>query len=104
MLGAGAWNWRFTWSCGHAAALSCSVVRIGLPRDHALETEVDHQALDRAARDHDALAFELPPDLPRPVDFEVLGEDPFDLWLHAKSRFARTDSFEGSTLLATWSW
>ncbi|MET3528549.1 hypothetical protein ABID41_003691 [Phenylobacterium koreense] len=31
-FGAGAWNWRFTWSSGQGAALSLIVVRTGLPR------------------------------------------------------------------------
>ncbi len=31
-LGAGALNWRLTWSWGQGAALSLTVVRTGLPR------------------------------------------------------------------------
>ena len=32
LSGAGAWNRQFTWSSGHGAALSLTVVRTALPR------------------------------------------------------------------------
>ncbi len=42
------------------------------PTHHALQAQRVHQPLDRAARDHDVLAAELPPHLACPVDTEVL--------------------------------
>jgi hypothetical protein len=75
-----------------------------LAADDAVKAEVGHQPLDRAARDGEAFAHHLPPDLPRAIDLEVLREDALDLRLELQSRFARADSFAGSTRLATRSW
>jgi hypothetical protein len=41
------------------------------PTHHALQAQRAHLPLDRAARDHDVLAAELPPDLARAVDVEI---------------------------------
>ena len=74
---------------------------------NALEAEVGHQALDRTTRDSDAFAVELPPDLAhrdlvlKPEIERVFAEN-FEVYRARKC--ARTDNFEGSTLLATWSW
>src|SRR4051794_25448223 len=47
--------------------------------DHALQAKVCHQPLDGAAGDHKAFSLQLPPDLPRAIDAEVLCEDPLNL-------------------------
>ena len=49
-----------------------------LATNNTVKAEIGHQPLDRAARDIEALPHHLPPDLPRAVDLEVLGEDAFD--------------------------
>ena len=46
---------------------------------NALQGERARQPLDRATRNRDVLAVELPPDLGRTVDFEVLVVDTLDL-------------------------
>ena len=51
----------------------------GLATDHALQAQARHQPLDRAARDRKAFSPQLPPDLTRAVDAEVLLEDPLNL-------------------------
>ena len=50
-----------------------------LSPDRSRQAEPLHQPLHCAAGDGDALAFELPPHLPRSVDLEVLVPDAFDL-------------------------
>src|SRR2546423_6664274 len=52
-----------------------------LAADDALQAEVTHEPLDRAAGDRKALPTHLPPDLPHAVDLEVLIETPQDLRL-----------------------
>src|SRR6266446_6757171 len=52
-----------------------------LAADDALQAEVTHEPLDRAAGDRKALPTHLPPDLPHAVDLEVLIENPQDLRL-----------------------
>src|SRR5947208_5744697 len=52
-----------------------------LAADDALQTEVTHEPLDRAAGDRKALPTHLPPDLPHAVDLEVLIKNPQDLRL-----------------------
>ena len=52
-----------------------------LAADDALEAEVGHQPLDRAARDAETLAQHLTPDLARAIHLEVLGVDALDLGL-----------------------
>jgi hypothetical protein len=52
-----------------------------LAADDALQAEIGHQALDRAASNRDVLPVQLPPDLPHAVDLEVLDEDALDLRL-----------------------
>ena len=51
----------------------------GLATDHALQAKARHQPLDCAAGEREAFSPELPPDLPRAVDAEVLREDPLNL-------------------------
>ena len=46
--------------------------------DNALKSQHPHQPLDRASGDIEALPPELAPDLPDPVDLEVLLPDPSD--------------------------
>ena len=45
----------------------------------ALQTQAAHEPGDGASGDLEALTLHLPPDLPGPVDAEVLGEDAADL-------------------------
>src|SRR5437773_12514100 len=52
-----------------------------LAADDALQAEVTHEPLDRAAGDRKALPTPLPPDLPHAVDLEVLIKNPQDLRL-----------------------
>src|SRR5205823_12525556 len=52
-----------------------------LAADDALQAEVTHEPLDRAAGERKALPTHLPPDLPHAVDLEVLIENPQDLRL-----------------------
>ena len=51
----------------------------GLAADDTVEAEVGHQPFDRAARDAEAFAQHLTPDLACAIDLEVLGEDALDL-------------------------
>jgi hypothetical protein len=55
--------------------------------DHALEAETGHQALNGTARDRDAFAIKLPPDLARAIDFKVLGKDALNLRLQSQIPF-----------------
>ena len=79
LFGAGAWNCWFTRSLGHGAAGSWTVVFHRLPAHRAAPLHRTHQPLHGAARDRDALALELPPELARAVGAEVLGVHPRDL-------------------------
>src|SRR5215217_6645192 len=76
-----------------------------LAAHRALKAHGFHQPHHRAAGDRDALAGELAPDLPDPVDPEVRLKDPPDLDLQGTpSRLARRDSFSGLVRRATWAW
>ena len=55
--------------------------------DQLHPTETGHQALNGTARDSDAFAIELPPDLARTIDFEVLGKDALNLRLQSQIPF-----------------
>ena len=63
-----------------------------LATDHTLQAQVRHQPLDRAAGDREAFSLQLPPDLTRAVDAEVLLEDPLnrDLQFGVPPRAGRT--------------
>lgn len=50
----------------------------------SLQAQIAHQAGDRAAGRGDALAVQLPPDLPDPVDAEVPRVDPADVLLQLR--------------------
>lgn len=56
----------------------------GLAADDTVKAEVGHQAFDGAARDAEAFAQHLTPDLACSIDLEVLGDDALDLGLHRK--------------------
>ena len=51
----------------------------GLATDRALQAKARHQPLDGAAGNREAFSPQLPPDLPRAVDAEVLREHPLHL-------------------------
>jgi len=83
MFGAGAKNWQFTRSSGHGAALSLSVVRIGLPRMMPCSPIALISRATVAAGDVEALPLQLPPDRAHAIDLEVLIEHPAYLNLQA---------------------
>src|ERR1700716_123464 len=77
----------------------------GLATDRALQAKARHQPLDGAAGDRKAFSPQLPPDLPRAVDAEVLCEDPLNLGLQfavplawSNSRFSRSKAFSFSAM------
>jgi len=51
----------------------------GLASDHTLQAKVRHQPLDGAAGNRKAFSPQLPPDLARAVDAEILVVDALDL-------------------------
>ena len=81
LFGAGAWKTPVHMV---ARAWSRFILHRGADRlaaDDAVEAEVGHQPFDRAARDAEAFAQHLTPDLACAIDLEVLGEDALDLGL-----------------------
>jgi hypothetical protein len=72
-LGRSAWNCRFTRSSGHGALASGTVVRTDLP-SYTAQPGHPHQPLDGAARNLQALAQQLAPDLVGAIDLQVLVE------------------------------
>ncbi|GAB4073435.1 hypothetical protein GCM10028812_53800 [Ancylobacter sonchi] len=78
--GAGAWNWRLTWSSGQSEAWSLIVVRTGGPY-HSLQAKLALPRRRRVAGDLEAFPAHMPPELAHTIDGEVLGEDPGDLGL-----------------------
>lgn len=77
-LGHSARNWRLTLSSGHDLALSLIVVLISLPR-RTLCRPSRRIGRSTVQRDHHTFPQELPPDLTRAVDLEVILPDSLDI-------------------------